>query len=105
MVYWILLWPILKELDRFQKNQLLLLHTTLVHSVPLAVLVLDYFINAVPVIRRHFVAIAFVAVLYLFDNILVVKLSGRPIYPFLKWNDWTSIAITVFLFFFALACF
>ena len=105
IVYWVLLYPLIKNTEFLNKNRLVQWHLALIHTVPIGCLVVDYFINAVPIAPRHLSGILAIAVLYLIDNIIVVKLSGKPVYVILKWNDWASIILSAILFAFSIALF
>lgn len=61
------------------------------HSVPFLVLLMDFFINAVPFTGRHFFFILPIGLSYLVVNYLVVKSTGEPVYPFLDWKSQTGL--------------
>ena len=75
------------------------------HSLPLACLVIDYIINAVPFARRHLAGILVFALGYILINFLVVKISGKPVYPILKWNDWASVILCIMILVFSVVLF
>ena len=98
LVFWILLSPLIN----FEKIGTALYYQVIIdHSLPLACLLIDYSINAVPIIRRHLIGILIYGVIYLLINFSIVKITGYAVYPFLKWNDWSSILISAFLIVFS----
>lgn len=57
------------------------------HSVPLAVLLLEYSYNTVPFCPRHAIFIFGIAVVYLGINYLVTVKTGTPVYPPMDWKS------------------
>lgn len=68
------------------------------HSLPLILLVLDFILNAVPVVQRHLAVILAVASLFVIDNFIATKIRGKPVYDILKWNDLASVILTIAIF-------
>lgn len=65
------------------------------HSVPLAVLLLEYSYNTAPFCPRHTVFIFSIAVGYLGMNYAVTVETGTPVYPPMDWKTTLGILCPV----------
>lgn len=84
-VFWVILWP------EITVGKDTLISCIMDHSVPMLVLLMDFFINAVPFTGRHFWMMIPIALAYLLVSYLVVKSTGEPVYPFLDWKSTTGL--------------
>ena len=65
------------------------------HTFPLFALLIDYSMNAVPVIRRHVVMVYVTGLIYTMINYLGTKVFGKVIYKLITWNDTKTYVIVV----------
>jgi len=57
------------------------------HSVPITILLIDwFFLSAKPFVKRHFPLSLFIAIVYLFVNFAATKITGVPPYPAMTWE-------------------
>lgn len=68
------------------------------HSVPLLCLLVDYFFNATPTVKRHLRVIVFVGFIYLMICMSVSFAAGKPLYPVLTFKDILSLIIVIVVF-------
>lgn len=98
--FWFVLYPTVPEL----KPEV---HFSLVcdHSVPLAVLLIDFMFNQVPLAQRHFIFMFIIALVYLVINYACTKVEGTPVYPPMDWETPFGIALPFLLIVGALVIF
>jgi len=65
------------------------------HSVPLAVLLLEYCYNTAPFCPRHTIFIFAIAVVYLGINYAVTVETGTPVYPPMDWKTTMGIVCPI----------
>jgi hypothetical protein len=83
--FWLLLWPSVYNSGR---STLFIWTQSLVHSVPLIILLTDFIIlNWVPILLRHYCAVFFVTISYMIVNVTVTKVQGHAVYPGMTWDS------------------
>ena len=90
--FWFVLYPGLPDVEG-----ILFLSLVCDHSVPLAVLLVDYMFNQVPFAQRHLIPMLIMAAVYLVINYLCTKSSGVPVYPPMDWQTPFGIALPFLL--------
>jgi hypothetical protein len=71
----------------------------LCHSVSIAILLIEFFIiNAIPVVFKHYSAIFAIIVLYMIDNVIVTKVTGKAVYPGITWDSVSGCLLPVGVF-------
>jgi hypothetical protein len=75
------------------------LNLVLCHSVSIAILLLEFsMINALPIILKHYSAIFAIIVLYMIDNVIFVKVTGKAVYPGITWDSVSGCLLPVAVF-------
>ena len=93
LFFWLLLYKDMVKNPRYE-DPVKYLELVLDH-VLIILLLLDYFFNTIPFIRRHMKAMVPIGVSYLCLNFVVTKSQGYPIYHIISWDSWLSLIITV----------
>ena len=94
--FWTTLWPMIpseeegRELLRTPRRKLSLIMD---HTVPLALLMLEFSVNTIPLCSRHIGALLGVYLCYIITNFCFAVFGPKPIYPTIPWNNFESIVI------------
>lgn len=93
LFFWLLLYKDMMKNPRYQIPikyfEMVLDHILIVF------LLLDYFFNTVPFLRRHLKLMIPIGVSYLLLNFSVTKFQGRPIYGVMSWDSWVSVVVVI----------
>lgn len=57
------------------------------HSFPIVITMIDFFINALPVLTSHWVMTVCLALVYITVNWISTKAIGKPVYAQMKWES------------------
>ena len=68
----------------------LLIELYLMHSVPLLLLLIDWYLHAPPFVLRHLPLLMLIGMIYMGVNIYVTLMTDRPVYPVFTWKDQKS---------------
>jgi hypothetical protein len=92
LVFWTALFPGKGfDFDDPNFNKLMFVTQVLLHSFDYIVLWIDFIFNTLGCVKRNFIFIAAVAIIYLGVN-CIVTLTWRPLYyGILEWNSWVTL--------------
>ena len=65
------------------------------HSLPLVLLLIEYLISAVPMVKRHITIIMPICGSYIILNLFLTIIRGKPIYDILDWKSPISFLIII----------
>ena len=94
-VFWLLLYSSMKKKPLYANSEIQMLGLVLHHSLPLILLVIDYTINAMPIVGRHIYMICFMCAAYLMLNYYVTIKRGTPVYGIMSWDSPKALMIPV----------
>jgi len=104
--FWAFLWSVWDDTKGIEYLNLILCH-----SISIAILALEFLcINALPISLRHYSVIFALCVLYMIDNIIVCKVTGKDVYPGMSWNSVAgclmpcAVFVISFIFYLIMVC-
>lgn len=68
------------------------------HIFPLFFMLTDWFLNGISFEKNHLWPNIIPCTIYLFVNLTVVKVSGKPVYPGMTWNSFLSVLLALMAF-------
>lgn len=96
LFFWIMLWPILKHKKMItEATPEFFLEVVLAHTMPLALLLIEWMMNAAPFAKRHIVIFLTIGISYLILNIIITFSRDKPVYPVFKWTNTASYVTAV----------
>jgi hypothetical protein len=88
IIYWTTLHKL--ALEFFKENQCLTVYLYVAHSFPAVSLVLSWVVTDIRMDPSHWKYLLILGIVYAFINFLSTKIAGKYLYPFLKWEDFSS---------------
>ena len=81
-----------------------------IHSVPAISIFINVLISKIVFLYEHLSYLLIFSAIYSFVNFAATKIRRAPLYPFLPWDDWTSLIVCVvlnipFIFIYYLVCY
>lgn len=65
------------------------------HSMPMLSIIIDFFVNGVPFVPRHFSIMAVFASIYMAINYTFTVTNGRPVYDIMNWKWPTGVLVPI----------
>ena len=75
-------------------------HMLVIHSLPFVTVLINMVVTKANFIPSHGVYYVIEGALYSVANYLGVRYRNHVLYPFLKWEDYTTLLVVLFLLFF-----
>jgi hypothetical protein len=93
VVYWPWVHPSVLE-EILPLNDSIIYWTMIwIHIWPFIAMVVNVGMSKTVFIYRHYQYVVVLGIIYAVTNFIGTKIKGKPLYPFLLWEDWTSIVV------------
>ena len=93
IVYWLLLWE--ECLIKYGNDPTLLFHTIVIHSLPMALTVLNFCVTDIVFKKAHALSFFVIGLVYGYHNYSQTMSMGEPVYWFLPWDGSGSSTLTI----------
>mmetsp|Transcript_14175 Transcript_14175/g.13747 ORF Transcript_14175/g.13747 Transcript_14175/m.13747 type:complete len:149 (-) Transcript_14175:28-474(-) len=95
-VYFIIIHPLV--LQKYADDPWRLMWLRTIHVLPLTSSLINLYLTNIVFIRRHQWYLIYFGVIYFSINFLATKYRGKPLYPFLTWDSYTSLLMVLLLY-------
>ena len=85
VVYWAFLHSFAQKL--LGTNILAILANHMMHTVPFALLCIEFVFNSIPFHVWHWIIGVIILLIYALVNFSFVWITGKTVYPIMKWTD------------------
>ena len=92
LFFWLLLYEDMMK-DPIYETDFILYFELILNHVLILFLLVDYFCNSVPILRRHMRFMVYFGMFYVTLNFCFTKISGKPVYGVMSWDSLFSIII------------
>lgn len=98
-IYWpVLHAPMLTQIKGAPNEELIYWTMVFIHTLPFFGVAINVWITPkVEFMHSHYTYFIQYGVFYMFLNFLGTKYRGKPVYPFITWEDWTTVIVLAVL--------